>query len=120
MDPKTTSLVAAAAALTAAPALAATPPAPAPLVATSYAELLQPVPNALERLRAADAEDAANPAPRLIRVQGVAHHHHHHHHHHHSRRWYRAHGYVFLNGAWVVRPVAHHHHHHHHHHHNNN
>jgi hypothetical protein len=91
--------------------LAATSPADAPAVpvAASYAELLQPIPNAVERLRAADAEADARPA-RLIEAQYVAHHHHHH--HHHNRGWYLKNGYVWLGGAWVLRP--HHHHHHHH------
>lgn len=119
MDRKTATIVGAAAALVAAPALATPNTAPvAP--AASYAELLDPIPNAVERLRIADAQDAAQP-PRLIKAQYDAHHHHHHHHHHshHNRRWYHQHGYVWLGGAWVLRPPPRHHHHHHHHHHNN-
>ncbi len=49
-----------------------------PLAASSYAELLEPVPNALEALKADDA------APRPARVQLAQYHHHHHHHHHHG------------------------------------
>jgi hypothetical protein len=109
MDPKTATLLAAAAALTAGPALA-TPAAQAP------AELLTPIPNAVERLQLADAEAQA---PRFIEAQFVVHHHHHHHHHHHrNRRWYLQNGYYWNNGAWLLRPRPHHHHHHHHHHHN--
>jgi hypothetical protein len=89
---------------------------PAVPVATSYADLLQPIPNAVERLQRSDAEAAARPA-QLIEAQyappPVAHHHHHHH-HHHNRRWYLRHGYSWYGGAWVLRPAHHHHHHHHH------
>ena len=46
-----------------------------PLAASSYAELLEPVPNALEALKTADA------APRPARLQLAQYHHHHHHHH---------------------------------------
>jgi hypothetical protein len=61
-------------ALVAAPALA-TPTAPAVPPASSYAELLQPIPNATERLQLADAQEQAG-APQLIQAQ--FHHHHHH------------------------------------------
>ncbi|HZZ31699.1 MAG TPA: hypothetical protein VFE10_06860 [Phenylobacterium sp.] len=114
MDPRTVTLFGAAVALTAAPALAA-PAAqgPAVPVAASYAELLTPIPNAVERLKVSDAEWQAQ-QPRLIQVQYAAHHHHHHH-HHHSRRWYLRHGYYWSGGAWALRPRPHHHHHHHNH-----
>ena len=56
MNRKTATLVGAAAALAAGPALATPSPTPAVPVATSYAELLQPVPNAVEKLRQADAQ----------------------------------------------------------------
>ncbi|HEY5106857.1 MAG TPA: hypothetical protein VII73_08800 [Caulobacteraceae bacterium] len=120
MRTKTATLTLAAAALATGPALAATSVAPAPAtpVAASYAELLQPIPNAVERLELANAEAAS--APRLIEAQYVTPvaHHHHHHHSHHNRSWYRSHGYLWSGGAWMLRPVrrAHHHHHHHHHH----
>ena len=105
---------AAATALTAASPMLATPAAAQPIPpAATYAALFDQVPDAAARL------DAADSTPRLMTVQyapdGGQMHHHHHHHHHHSRSWYRAHGYVFQGGAWIVRPVAHHHHHHHHH-----
>lgn len=109
---KTAMLAGAAAALAAGPVLAA--PAggePAVPVAASYADLLQPIPNAVERLRAAEAQDDLRPA-QLIDAQYIAHHHHHHH-HHHSRRWYMQNGYSWYGGAWVLRPRPHHHHHHH-------
>lgn len=60
--------------------------APAVPVAKSYSELLEPIPNASERLKQADLQDRYAPA-RLIRAQwdeGREHHHHHHHHHHNN------------------------------------
>ena len=117
MDRKIAIMVGAAAALATGPALAA--PAtgsPAVPAASSYAELLQPIPNAVERLQIADAQADSAPA-RLIEAQygnGQQYNNHHHHHHqNHNRRWYRQRGYVWYNGAWVMRPRAHHHHHHH-------
>jgi hypothetical protein len=116
MDRKTATLIGAAAAFATGPALAA-PVADGPVtpVASSYAELLTPIPNAVERLRIADSQ--SEPPAELIKAQYVAaaHHHHHHHHHHHNRAWYMAHGYYWHGGAWVIRPAHHHHHHHHHH-----
>jgi len=113
MNRKTATMVGAAAALATTPALggqAVAREAPVP-VAMTYADLLKPIPNAVERLQLADAEDQAAP-PRLIPAQYNAHHHHHHHHHHHSRRWYLTHGYIWSGGAWIIRPVDPHHHHH--------
>lgn len=81
---------------------------------TSYAELLQPIPNAAELLSVSNAEAAQLPLARegdagVEQAQFYDHHHHHHHfrggfrgpffHHHH-------HGYY--------RRFYHHHHHHHH------
>jgi hypothetical protein len=83
-------------ALPAVSAVAHATPTYAVAPAASYAELLEPIPNASERLRLADAE-SANEQPKLILAQ------YYHHHHHHWRRWRRRH--------------YHHHHHHHHHHH---
>ncbi|HXW70924.1 MAG TPA: hypothetical protein VEK34_05730 [Methylocella sp.] len=62
----------------------------------SYAELLQPIPNAVALLTAADAIAGQNAShnPDIQTVQYGYHHHHHH-------RWWRRH--------------RHHHHHHHHH-----
>jgi hypothetical protein len=113
MDGKLATL-AGAAALAAVPALAgATPPTsePAVPVAATYAELLNPIPNASERLQQADAQAEAA-QPQLIEAQYVAHHHHHHH-NHYNRAWYVAHGYYFQGGRWIIRPRHHHHHHHH-------
>ena len=80
--------------LVALPAMAIGSPAPAtPAVpqAQSFAELLEPIPNAVGRLQAADAQEAVG-TPRLIKAQWYwyhhrryrRHHHHHHHHHHHN------------------------------------
>lgn len=117
MDSKTATLLGAAVALAAGLALAETAAeTPAAPVASSYAELLTPIPNAVERLKLSDAYWQAQ-QPKLIPVQYAAdHHHHHHHHHHHSRRWYLRNGYTFNNGIWALLPRPHHHHHHHHHH----
>lgn len=111
--------IAGAAALIAAPVIAGATPAaasqPAVPVAATYADLLNPIPNATERLRIADMQqDAAS--PQLIEAQYVAHHHHHNHHHarrRYNRAWYMAHGYYLNAGRWVLRPRNHHHHHHH-------
>ena len=87
-------------ALPAGAAVAHAAPAPTQALppAASYAELLEPIPNASERLRLADAE-AASAAPRMILAQYDVHNHH----HHYYRRW--------------RRYRRHHHHHHHHHNH---
>ena len=67
-------------------------PVPAPsetLMANSFAELLEPIPNAAALLKTADESGSGASAERNIQLAQ-----HHHHHHHHGRR--------------------HHHHHHHH------
>jgi hypothetical protein len=82
---------------------APTPPASdETLRASSFAELLEPIPNAAMLLRAVEQ---APPAPSMegnVQLAQYYHHHHHHHHHHFWRRYYRDRFY-------------HHHHHHHHH-----
>jgi hypothetical protein len=92
-------------------AQAAPTPAPAPsdvLRANSFAELLDPIPNAAALLKAVDE----SPAPSADEnVKLAQYYHHHHHHHHHSS--YRRYGPVVV----VPRYRRHHHHHHHHHHH---
>lgn len=89
-------------------------------VAATYADLLEPVPGAMERLSQDDANRAETarlqPAQVWVGVGPRYHHHHHHHHHHHSSRWYYDHGYYWSGGIWILRPRHHHHHHHHHHH----
>jgi hypothetical protein len=87
------------------------------LQANSYAELLEPIPNASALLRAVDE---ARPAPsadaNVELAQYYRHHHHHHHHHHHAfyPRYYDPYGPVVVVPRY--RRYYHHHHHHHHHH----
>lgn len=91
-------------------AQAAPMPSPAPtdvLRANSFADLLQPIPNAARVLQAVDESGPAASADE--NVQLAQYHHHHHHHHHHWRREPRI---VVMPHRW-----RHHHHHHHHHHH---
>jgi hypothetical protein len=96
-------------------AQAATAPPPDALpAARSYADLLDPIPNAVAMLQAADTAAAARaaqqPAGDDVQVAqvyiGVGHHHHHHHHrywrHHHHHHHHR-----------VIIIHRHHHHHHH-------
>ena len=96
MDKKIAGLLGAAAALASMSAAnAATPVSTDALQATSYADLLNPVPNAVAQLIADDATRAADEVKTArIRVEMD----HHHHHHHRYRRRHR----------------RHHHHHHHH------
>ncbi len=82
--------------------------------AKSYAELLEPIPNALAVLRAVDAAEAARSVQEAEADAGVIpvqyrHHHHHNrwwrrHHHHHNRWWRRHHHH---HNRWWRR---HHHH----------
>ena len=81
--------------------------------AKSYAELLEPIPNALAVLQAVDAAEAARSAQETAADAGVTlvqyHHHHHHHrvrHHHHHNRWWRRHHHHHHNRWWR----RHHHH----------
>ena len=103
-----------AAGVAASPAMAEPIPA-----AMSYADLLQPVPNAMERLAASDANQAAGRVElaQYYRNDDRGNYHHHHHHHHHNwrrnRAWYLNNGYSWYGNQWVRRPVYHHHHHHH-------
>jgi hypothetical protein len=111
MDKKLAGLLGAAAALTTMTAAQAAMPdqktemAPA----TSYRDLLDPVPNAMSALKADDAKRNEAPKTELaqisVQVGGGGHHHYHHHHHHH--------------GVVVRLGSGHHHYHHHHHHHHN-
>ena len=106
MDRKLVGLVGVAAAL--APAVAAASPASGPDdgAAASYADLLTPIPNAVEKLKASDA---------LLRSEDVAatlemaqYYYHHHHHHHFYRRFYHHHHHHNF-----YRRFRHHQHHHH-------
>lgn len=108
MDKRIAGLLGAAAALTTMASAQAAPAQPTELApATSYRDLLDPIPNAVPMLKADDAKraEAANTEVAQISVQ-IGHHHHHHHrvvvmHHHHHHHHHR-----------VI--VVHHHHHHHH------
>jgi hypothetical protein len=103
MDKKIAGLLGAAAALaTVSGANATEVQGNAPNPAASYRDLLNPVPNALEALKADDARLTGTPADEVKLAQD---HHHHHHHHHAAPR------------VIVVPPRHRHHHHHHHHHH---
>jgi hypothetical protein len=91
---------------------AAPMPAPAPtdvLGANSFADLLQPIPNAAELLKVVDE---SRPGPSAEdNVQLAQYYHHHHHHHHHSQ--YRQ----YVPRVVIVPPRYRRYHHHHHHHH---
>lgn len=94
-----------------APTLVAANPIPP---AATYAELLEPVPDASARLAADDSlhmMGAHIERTQYWRRGYYDHHHHHHHHHHHSWQWYRDNGYYWDGNVWVVIPNYHHHHH---------
>ena len=101
MERKIAGVLGAVAALGALNAAQAAPtPAPAEaLSANSFAELLEPIPNAASVLKTVDESPAAPSMQENVQLAQFYYHHHHHHHHHHFWRRYR-----------------HHHHHHHHHH----
>ncbi len=92
-------------------AQAAPMPTPAPtdmLRANSFADLLEPIPNAAALLQAVDELAPVPSANENVQLaQFFRHHHHHHHHHHHAYR----------SRIVIVPPRFRHHHHHHHHHH---
>ena len=98
-------------------------PAPNPVPtdvtrANSFADLLEPIPNAASLLQAIDESAPAQSADGNVQLAQFYHHHHHHHHHHHG--YYRGYGYDGYGPRVMVVPRYrryHHHHHHHHHHH---
>lgn len=105
MDKKIAGLLGAAAALTSMNAANAATQAPTESFrAASYADLLNPVPNAVAALVADDANRSNSPAAEELNGVKVAQSHHHHHHHRYHRRV-------------IIIPRRHRHHHHHHHHH---
>jgi hypothetical protein len=116
MDTKIAGLLGASVALLTVEAAEAGMPAAspiAPLGASSYAELLNSVPNAVEALKADDAARAQELSGEVQLARLHHHHHHHHwrhHHHHHHHHHVRHHHHHHHHGR-------HHHHHHHHHHH---
>jgi hypothetical protein len=88
-------------------AQAAPAPSPAPtdvLRANSFADLLNPIPNAAALLQAVDQSAPVSSASE--NVQLAQYHHHHHHHHHGFRR---------ILPRLLIPHRRHHHHHHHHH-----
>jgi hypothetical protein len=118
MEKKIAGLLGAVATLGAFNAAEAAPtPAPAPsdvLRANSFAELLQPIPNAASLLQAIDESAPVPSADENVQLAQFYRHHHHHHHHSQYRGYY---GYDEGPRVIVVpRRYRHHHHHHHHHH----
>ena len=122
MDKKLVSLLGAVATLAMMDAVQAAPePTQDPtevLKASSFDDLLKPIPNAAHLLRAIDERGPAKPAEAASDVQVAQvvypyYHHHHHHHHHHYGYGVR----VVPPGIPVPGRYYHHHHHHHHHHH---
>jgi hypothetical protein len=112
MDKKIAGLLGAVAALAmmdAAQAASAPTQNPAEILkASSYGDLLAPIPNAVALLRAVDTAGGATEAAELSSGVQVAQYHHHHHHHRYGGGLRR-----FLPP--VYRPVRRYHHHHHHH-----
>jgi hypothetical protein len=90
-------------------------PAPAEILnANSFADLLEPIPNAAALLQVVDeAGPISAPDENIQQVQFFYHHHHHHHHHHSQYRRY----YDEPRIVVVPRRYRDYHHHHHHHHH---
>jgi hypothetical protein len=72
--------------------------------AQSFGELLDPIPDAENLLKAENERDAAVAAEEKPLIMAQYYHHHHHHHYYHHHHHYHHHHY-------------HHHHHHHHHYH---
>jgi hypothetical protein len=92
-------------------AQAAPMPNPAPtdvLRANSFADLLEPIPNAAALLRAVDESGPTQSADENVQLAQFYHHHHHHHHHHYRR---------YEPRIVIVPPRYRRYHHHHHHHH---
>ena len=116
MEKKIAGLLGAVAALGTFGSAQATPAPDDVLKANSYAELLEPIPNAGALLQAID-EAAPPKADSNVQLAQFYYHHHHHHHHHHHAFYPR---YRYYDAPVVVVPRYrryHHHHHHHHHHH---
>ncbi|WP_031336099.1 hypothetical protein [Rhodopseudomonas sp. B29] len=116
MERKIAGLIGAAAALGAATAPAAAAPMTTDVLqANTYADLLQPIPDASAKLQALDAQAASEPAEKPVQLAQFYYHHHHHHHHH--GYWHHHHHGYYGPRIVVVPPRFRHHHHHHHHHH---
>jgi hypothetical protein len=117
MDKKVAGLLGAMASIGALNAAQAAPtPNPTDILqVNSFAELLEPIPDAAARLKAVDEAKAQELNDNVQLAQFFPHHHHHHHHHHHAfyPRYYEPEVVIVPR---YRRPYYHHHHHHHHHH----
>lgn len=113
MDKKIAGLLGAVAALTSLPAAQAAPNVDLAqaMRASSYADLLMPVSNAVELLKADDAARAARSTTEAQALDGVQLAQYHHHHHHHQRRVIIIRRHHHHHHNW--RPMRRHHHHHH-------
>ena len=93
-------------------------PAPTDVLrANSFADLLEPIPNAASLLQAIDESASAQSADENVQTVQFYDHHHHHHHHHHS--FYRRYNYDDGYAPRVIivpRRYRYYHNHHHHHH----
>jgi hypothetical protein len=117
MDKKIVGLAGALAAFGAVPAQAATElssATPELVAARSFADLLDPIPNALALLQAIDSAKAARSEGAAQSVVQMAEEDEEHHHHHHHHRYYRK---PYVPPRPPPRRYYYHHHHHHHHHH---
>jgi hypothetical protein len=84
-------------------------PAPAEILnANSFADLLEPIPNAVALLQVVEESGPISSADENVQQVQFYHHHHHHHHHSQYRRYYQP--------RFIVVPRRYRHHHHHHHH----
>jgi hypothetical protein len=91
------------------------------LNARSFAELLDPIPNAVAALRAADAaaarearDESAGGQTEGVQVAGYHHHHHRYYHHHHHRYYHHHHHHHHHRVIRrIIREIVPHHHHHH-------
>jgi hypothetical protein len=96
---------------------APTPNPPDTLKVNSYADLLEPIPNALDVLRQIEDQSPVKPWEDNVKVAQFYHHHHHHgyyHHHHHGYYHHHHHHGYYRPRIIVVPPRRYHHHHHHH------
>jgi hypothetical protein len=118
MDKKIAGLLGAAAALTTMNGAQATPAqSSAPTAVTSYRDLLDPVPGALELLKADDARRAETAVSGKAQLAQYYHHHHSQYYHHHHSQYYHHHHSQYLPPIirqFIPRPYYDHHHHHHH------
>ena len=116
MDKKIAGLLGAVAGLAAVgSAHAAVPAASGALEASSYGDLLAPIPNAAALLEVDNAARAENAAAEMKMAQAYYYgtypypsyyyyHHHHHHHHHQYRRYYSHHHHHHHNSAYIGVP----------------